>query len=190
MTQQHELIALVDMDGTIADYDGQMKRDLELMRGPDESEVTVGFHDDPPHIEARKNAIKKQPGWWRNLPKLNRGFHVVEVLREHGFKLMILTKGPYNATSSWTEMVEWCREHISDAQMIIAEDKGVVYGKLLVDDWPPYVKRWLQWRPRGLVIMPDQPWNQDCNHPNILRYRGIEDDAELLKRLQAIRPKG
>ena len=40
-----ERIALIDMDGTIADYDGQMRRDLELMRGPGESDVIVGFHD-------------------------------------------------------------------------------------------------------------------------------------------------
>lgn len=186
MDTPNERIALIDMDGTIADYDGQMRRDLDLMRSPGESDVIVGFHDDPPHIEARKNAIKRQPNWWRNLPRLEDGFEIVDALRGYGFKLMILTKGPYNTTSSWTEKVDWCRVHIRDAQITITEDKGLVYGKVLVDDWPPYVTRWLEWRPRGLVIMPDRPWNKDFNHPNVFRYRGDADAAELVTRLQRI----
>jgi 5'(3')-deoxyribonucleotidase len=184
--RKHEAVALIDMDGTLADFDGQMQRDLESMRGPGESQTIIGFHGDPPHIEARKNAIKRQPHWWRKLPKLEKGFNIVTMLRTHGFKLMILTKGPYNTTASWTEKVDWCREHIPDAQITVTEDKGLVYGKLLVDDWPLYIKRWLEWRPRGLVIMPDQPWNQNFEHPNVFRYRGDADDVELKMRLQKI----
>jgi hypothetical protein len=99
---------------------------------------------------------------------------------------MILTKGPYNATSAWTEKVQWCREHIYYVPITITEDKSLVYGKVLVDDWPPYVTQWLEWRPRGLVIMPDQPWNQDFIHPNVFRYRGHQDDIDLKARLKQI----
>jgi len=179
-----ERIALIDMDGTIADLDGQMQQDLEKMRSPGEPPFVPGPQDDPPHIEARKNAIKRQPGWWRHLPTLRDGFRIVHALQEAGFSLMILTKGPYKTTSAWTEKVDWCREHIPDAQVTIGEDKGLVYGAVLVDDWPLYIQGWLAHRPRGLVIMPDQPWNKDFHHPNVFRYRGPEDDLGMEQRIQ------
>jgi|GEM_PF-4745712 len=40
-----------------------------------------------------------------------------------------------------------------------------------------YIERWLTWRPRGLVIMPAQPWNEDFRHSNVLRYNGKNLDA-------------
>jgi hypothetical protein len=39
-----------------------------------------------------------------------------------------------------------------------------------VDDWPDYITRWLQWRPRGLVIMPDRPNNKGFDHPQVHRF--------------------
>ena len=49
------------------------------------------------------------------------------------------------------EKVQWCDRHLADFphQITITMDKGLVYGKLLVDDWPDYVLRWLRWRKRG-----------------------------------------
>lgn len=182
-----EAVALIDMDGTLADYDGQMRQDLLPVMNPAEVFPALGPNDDLPHIEARKNLIKRQPGWWRKLPKLADGFHILDVLRALDFRLMILTKGPYSTTAAWTEKVEWCREHVPDAQVSIVEDKGLVYGKVLVDDWPPYIIRWLEWRPRGLVVMPDRPWNQGFKHPNVLRYRGQEDEDDLRIQLDLIR---
>ena len=52
-----------------------------------------------------------------------------------------------------------------------------------MDDWPEYIKPWLEWRPRGLVIMPDQPWNQDFEHPQVVRHTDdnlAEVEARLL----------
>lgn len=182
-----EQVALIDMDGTLADFDGQMQRDLDAMRSPDEPPFITGPQDDLPYIEARKNAIKKQPGWWLNLPELTDGFRILHELRLLGFSLMILTKGPFKTTSAWSEKVDWCRTHVPDAKVTISEDKGLVYGKLLVDDWPPYCLRWLEWRPRGLVIMPDRAWNQGVTHPNIFRYTGTEENhKELVQRLKKI----
>ena len=55
-------------------------------------------------------------------------------------------------------------------------DKGLVYGKMLVDDHPEYVLRWLKWRKRGFVIMPDQPWNQGFEHDQLYRYVGNREE--------------
>ena len=172
-------IALIDMDGTVVDYDGQMRVDLERLRAPSEPHYDLlGPGDHPSYIEARMSLIKRQPGWWRNLPKLQVGMQIVEILRSMKFSLHILTKGPYKTTTAWTEKVDWARENLPDAQITITEEKGLVYGKVLVDDWPPYVESWLKNRPRGLVIMPAHPWNAHIVHPNIVRFDGTRETYE------------
>ena len=174
--KQSERIALIDMDGSVADFDSAMQRDLESLRAPGEEPYVAGpgQENTPPHIKRRKSLIKQQPGWWRGLARHEPGFLLVKLLRDLEFQLHVLTKGPWNTTSAWTEKVEWCREHLPDAQVTITEDKGLVYGKVLVDDYPPYVEAWLAHRPRGLVLMPAWPWNVGAfvDHPNVIRFDG------------------
>lgn len=186
---KEEPLALLDMDGTVADFDGQLQKDLAKMRGPGEPDSYEGFHRDPPHIEARKDAIKRVPGWWRNLPPLNDGFHIYNTLIAEGYRIMVATKGPATTTGAWTEKLDWCRAHLPEALVTICEDKSLVYGRILVDDWPSYAQDWLEHRPRGLVIMPDRAWNQQFSHPNCFRYvQGVNDD-ELLQRIRAAKDR-
>lgn len=184
-----EPIALVDMDGTLCDYAGEMNRELALLRSPDEPDV--GLHhgpDEPAWLRARRQLIQQRPGWWRELPRLERGFAVVEVMRRLWFDLHILTKGPWGNAVAWSEKVSWCRAHVPDATLHISEDKGLVYGKVLMDDYPGYIARWLAWRPRGLVIMPVWSWNHDAfaDDPRVLPFDGT-NLAEVEDRLWAVR---
>ncbi len=180
-----EAIALVDLDGTLCDYNGVMARDLAKLASPDEpTEFPIG-EPRPGWHKARSQLIKAQPGWWRNLPRHEPGFQVLKQMRALHFNIHILTKGPW-MSSAWKEKVEWCREHVPDASIHISEDKGLIYGKVLMDDWPPYIRRWLQWRPRGLVIMPAWPWNAEFQHPNVIRFDGSNLD-EINRRLWEVR---
>lgn len=169
-----EKIALVDMDGTLCDFDGAMKRDLGLLASPGEP-VHEGKDrkDWPPHIKARRNLIKRQPGWWRNLSVMQDGYVIVCAMRELGYRVHILTQGPRNTPSAWTEKVEWCQDVLGpvgdDYDITITRDKGIAYGRVLMDDWPEYGLRWLENRPRGLLLLPDRPWNQGFEHPNCVR---------------------
>jgi 5'(3')-deoxyribonucleotidase len=190
-----ELIALIDMDGTVADFDGQMKQDLATLASPEEGRTLPTSPDDtqePAWLVARKRLIKSVPGWWENLPVHEPGRQIVQILADAGFDLMVLTKGPYQATHAWAEKVAWCRKHLPGVPVTITEDKGLVYGKVLVDDWPPYGLRWLEWRPRGLLIIPAQPWNRLDQYPaylhgNLFRYTGPSDRDALVQRLSHIR---
>jgi 5'-nucleotidase len=185
-------IALFDLDGTLANFDKSMSRELEKLRGPNEDpRLDDTMYEDVPHIKARRLLIKSQPGFWRKLePTAYCGlFHMV---KNHGYECYVLTKGPRKVPGAWSEKVEWVGEHFPGTRIIISEEKGLVYGRVLVDDWPPYVLSWLEWRPRGLVVMPAQPWNDPtrvadgawmANHPQIVRYRGYEDNALLSARL-------
>jgi hypothetical protein len=182
-----DLIALIDMDGTVADFDGAMIRELKRLASPGEPPVIGedGLYIDAPHIRARRKLIRSQPGFWRSLKPYKPGFEILAVLEELGFKCHVLTKGPAHEPAGWAEKVEWCRKHLHGMPIVISEDKSLVYGKVLVDDWPDYYFGWLKHRPRGLVIAPAQAWNGDTWNPQVVRYDG-ENLYEVRKHLQQI----
>jgi 5'-nucleotidase len=162
--------ALVDLDGTIADYEGSLRSKLAPLMSPGEREVSeADFRDPPPWIEARMDLVKSQPGFWRGLPRIEDGFRVLELIVASGFRTSILTKGPKKAKLAWTEKVEWCEENVPHLRVTVGHDKGLVYGRLLFDDYPVYIQRWLKHRPRGVVLMLDAPINHGFEHPQVIR---------------------
>jgi len=182
MTEQP--IALIDMDGTVADYDNAMREGYDKMLAPGEMpfyEATrkYGRNQWPEHLWNRMDAIKRQAGWWRHLPRHQMGMEIVELLRTMGFKLHIATQGPSTKSAAWAEKLEWAREVIPDADVHITENKSLLYGKVLVDDWPPFATDWLKHRPRGMVIMPDAHYNRDFQHPQVFKYTyGMQKQLE------------
>lgn len=178
MNKQPEPIALIDMDGTLCDYDGAMTKAMSAIAGPNDR---LYWHDDAPaYMIERKRMIQSLPGFWRNLQPLLTGVSILGILQDLKFKMNVLTKGPSNrSVNAWSEKVEWCRQNLPGIPVTITEDKGLVYGKILVDDWPRYIERWLEWRPRGQVFMPAQPWNRDFSHPNVIRVG--DKDLDLVR---------
>jgi 5'(3')-deoxyribonucleotidase len=167
-------VALIDLDGTVADFDKSMSVQLKLLESPGEKDLIVdSVCDSPTYIQARRDLIKNQSGFWRNLERIELGFQIVEDLRSTGFSLHVLTKAPSKGLQAWTEKAQWCEANLPDASISITHDKSLVYGRILVDDYPPYFEEWLKWRPRGLVICVAQPWNHNSyGLPNVFRYDG------------------
>ena len=177
-------IALFDMDGTLCAYMRQLNRDLAEIASPEDPPFK-SFDDIEPFMSKRIDLIRSVPGWWQNLPKLEIGYDVLLAASEMGFDIHILTKGPWLITAAWTEKVIWCRQNIPheiDFHTTITEDKSLVYGRVLVDDYPQYIESWLASRPRGLVIMPAHDYNEDFKHPNVCRYDGT-NKSEMKDRL-------
>lgn len=171
-------IALLDMDGTVADWDGAVRRDLAKMQGPNDPpipEVMDTFHG---LLKPRIDIIKSQPGWWRNLEPLPFGFHIKALLDTVGYNVQVLTKGPGKYPAAWGEKVEWCAKWLPGTMVNIVSDKSLFYGKVLVDDYPPYVLKWLTARPRGLVIMPWHPWNDEFEHDRCIHYDGSQESYD------------
>jgi 5'-nucleotidase len=163
-------IALIDLDGTLADFDGAMLAALKKLAAPGE-EVNTDQTNELPHIKARRRLIKSVPGFWSGLPRIEDGFIVLNILRVMGFSLNILSKGPNSNPKAWAEKVQWAQREVPDAAVTITEDKSLTYGKVLFDDWPGYVEPWLEHRPRGLVIMIEHEWNQDYYHARVFKWR-------------------
>jgi hypothetical protein len=185
-------IALFDIDGSLADYDGALIRDLEELRSPGEPPVTgqsMWELAKQEHIAARMRLIKSQPGWWLGLTPIPMGMQILELCRRSGFDIHILTKGPKRLPNAWEEKVQWCQRYINEAVDIhITSDKGLVYGKLLYDDYPDYVLRWLRHRPRGLGIMPVTAHNGDFAHPNVVKWDGT-NLAEVTRAIAAAKAR-
>ena len=172
-------IALVDMDQTLCDYEGTIKNKIkEYLQNQDLVICNLDYY------EEIASKIKKTPGFWKTLPEIELGFKIINILKSYGYDIHVLTKGPYNTTSAWTEKVEWCREHLPGVPVTITENKSLVYGKILVDDWPEYCEQWLKHRPRGQVIMPAYSYNEGFDK----KYHGrvIRTDGTNLNRVEEI----
>ena len=179
MTEKSEkLVALIDLDGTLADFDAGLLEGLKSLLSPIEwaNPQGVNFRDQAPWYKARKHLICRQPGFWLNLPRIETGFAITQLLEDLGYQLHVLTKGPSYAENAWTEKKAWTRQHLPQAKITITEEKGLVYGKILFDDWVPYINDWLAFRPRGTVLMLDQLWNQGFEHPQVIRIMKDQTD--------------
>lgn len=168
-----ENIALLDMDGTVCDWHNQLERDLRSLLGPDRDRLPAETLTKIEHL------IRKQSGWYLGLEPLPLGFAIAETLREIGFTIMVATKATPKAANAWSEKAAWCMKHLPYAHVTVSEDKTLLYGKILVDDYEKFAAPWLQRRPRGYVILPDQPWNQGYEHPRVKRVKTVQDVADL-----------
>jgi hypothetical protein len=147
--------------------------DMEKIQSPFDPPIRRHDDNEPAYISERKRLIRSQRNWWVKLEKMQLGFDIYELAREIGFNINVLTKGPWTCPHAWAEKVIWCRNHLhGDVKITISEDKSIVYGRVLVDDYEPYVSGWLNYRPRGLVIMPKNEENAHINHPQVVIYDG------------------
>lgn len=182
MTMIEKPLALIDMDGTLADFASALTARIKELASPNE--------EPGPWIKARSRLVKNTPGFWLGLERLPVGFAILERVMAAGFDTHVLTKGPNNAANAWTEKLQWCARHLPDVPVTITKEKSLVYGRVLVDDWPPYFEGWLNRRPRGLVIIPAQPWNEGYEHPNAIRCDGsVKSLNEVTARLVQARDR-
>lgn len=186
-------IALFDMDGSLADYTTALVNDLELLRSPEEDKITeenIWEADKLPHIQFRMRLIKRQPGWWLKLRPLPAGLEVWDLCKRFGFKNTILTKGPKKHSNAWDEKLQWCQKFLDpEVDVHIVSDKSGQYGKLLYDDYPEYMLKWLKHRPRGLGIMPVTPVSKGFSHPQVIMYRGVEDMEKLIRVIKQVKER-
>lgn len=187
---QYKPISLVDMDGTIVQYEQALLEDVRALTSyPEQAEITYrtgkrwftcvaemeAYH---PLLEYRATLVKKQPNWWINLKPIEPALSFIRVLEDMGFQCHILTKGPRRNPAAWTEKVRWIDKHLGENYPInIVTNKELFYGKLLFDDWPAYCEKWLESRPRGLVIMPEASHNKYYSHDRVIKLNCNVDSS-------------
>jgi len=192
-------IALFDMDGTLANYNFGIYRDLIKFAPEEWKEYIDKYYDcswkleETLWIKAATKVIKRQPGWWINLPKLQLGWDVLSISESIGFQTQILTKGPWGNAVAWKEKVEWVWKHfdgprnspplsIVSGSNVVEEAKEGVYGRVLVEDYVSYLEPWLKRRPRGLGVLIDNESNRGWSHDRAVRYTG-DNKEEVTRRM-------
>lgn len=191
-------IALFDMDGTIANYEVGMRDAFRNITG---KELPGDLHDRMPVYDLNcMSMIKSQVGWWKNLKPIPSGLELMEYCVELGAHIHILTQAPRDVPFAWGEKYEWCLEHVSPIysnfsiavvrggarngeENLYGIGKGTVYGRVLVDDYPPFMDAWLANRKNGLGIMPKAALNGAYEHPQVIRMGAEWKTPELVERL-------
>lgn len=170
---KEDLIALVDMDGTLFDYEGSLKNELAKLRSPFEKEIGFNFKENPKYIQNRIDLITGYESFWADMPKFKLGWDVLEILQDLDYQIDILTQGPRRNPVAWSGKKKCIDKHFGeDFNITQTRNKGRVYGKVLVDDFPGYIENWLRWRKNGQVIMPANDFNQDFKNSQVIRYDG------------------
>lgn len=165
------------MDDTVCDYTGKFTSDLKTISCEADKDYIDSCDGDISKICKNKifnnsrRMITSQVGWWKSLPVNIGSMSFVLGLNEIGYELNILTKGPFNKPFAWSEKVEWIENNFGNKyklkyNMNIVSDKSLFYGKILFDDYVPYVKAWLRKRPRGFAFLPESPSNANFKHKN------------------------
>lgn len=184
-----DLIALFDMDDTLFDYRGSLRTELEKIRSPDESDIPLNFQEYPEYLRNRIRLITSSESFWSEMPKLQLGWNILKIAQELDYRIMILTQGPQKKPMAWSGKKRCIDKHFGETcDITLTRDKGLVYGKLLVDDFPAYGERWLKWRKRGHVIMPANDSNIGYQHLQVTRYDGTNLD-EVRKIFQEMKDK-
>jgi hypothetical protein len=182
-------VALWDLDRSLADYDGAMIRDLNKIRSPEEEPFTPAnvWTKRAHYIHERMEMIKNIPGWWRKLDPILKGFAVYHLAVKLGFHNIVLTRGT-RKSHIWAEKLDWSMDNLGENIEVhcVTGEKSRVYGKVLYDDYPPFVTGWLEHRPRGLAIMPvgkhTQP-HEIHKHPNVILWDGQQPTFDYIERM-------
>jgi len=176
----NERVALFDMDGTICDYVGSMKNELEKLRAPDEPMIDpfkIGNNPKYQYLWDRMELIKSDENWWANLPKYELGFDILAITRELGYYNEILTQAPKTNPAALAGKLRWILKNLDeDTDFTMTRNKSRHYGRVLVDDYPGFVIPWLEHRLRGLVIMPSNEYNKGFTHEQVVIYDGQNKD--------------
>ena len=149
-----ENIALFDLDGTLCDYDKSLSEKLEMLRFTNEPVFKLPLRDDiPSYIKERADLIRASEKWWEELPKFRLGWDILEVARELEYRIVILTQGPRRNPASWSGKKKWIDKNLgSDVDITMTRDKGLVYGKVLVESALDSVERTIDTLRREVIL--------------------------------------
>ncbi|MEK6853610.1 MAG: hypothetical protein AABX64_02910 [Nanoarchaeota archaeon] len=184
-------VALFDMDGTICDYVGSMKLELDRLRAPNEPRLDPFKIDNDPkyqYLWDRMDLIKSDENWWANLPRYTLGFDILAITKELGYYNEVLTQAPKTNPAALAGKLRWILNNLdADTDFTMTRNKSRHYGRVLVDDYPGFVLPWLEHRPRGLVIMPSNEYNQGFNHKQVIIYDGQNKDQVREELIESMR---
>jgi hypothetical protein len=174
MKDDYDRIALFDLDGVLANYEGGVENSVKI-NWKGEVPENLDSEDISQELKQKIREWRTEKGWWFKLKPIQSGIELVKICKKIGFRIHILTQVPKDSINAWSEKYEWCERYIKPIDpeytlSITRGGKGLHYGRVFVDDWPPFMESWINHRPRGVGIMPDKFCNKDYSHKNIIKF--------------------
>jgi 5'-nucleotidase len=140
-----QTVILVDQDGVLADFDGEFLRRWQRMY-PNlpyvQLEQRTGFFisdDYPTELIEQVQTIYNSPGFIVNLPPIPGGLEALRAMRREGYIIKICTAQIPGNRDCLTEKQDWIVDYLGKEwvkDLIIANDKTMIYGQILIDDKP------------------------------------------------------
>lgn len=177
---------LLDIDGVLADWTGQVKRVVELHGGT--MDITRWFKRQslPAAIQVNVFRIIAAPGFAASLPVLPGAIEAVQQLRKAGHTVQFVTS-LWNCPTWVHDRNHWLVRHklcSAPSGVIYAKEKFMVKGDVFVDDKPENVVAWKQEWPLGVPVLWHQPWNESFNalETNINHFNDWDKLIEIVER--------
>lgn len=165
-------VLLLDQDGVMADFEGEFLRrwrERYSDKHPGiEHEDRRGFHlreDYPVALHPFIGAIQQEAGFFRALPPLPGAVDAFHTMSAR-YDTFLCTSPLSGNRFCPSEKFEWVEEHLGTEalrRVILAKDKTLVHGDVLVDDKPTIVGiRQPSWK----HVIYDAPYNQQRTSPS------------------------
>lgn len=160
------MIVLVDMDNVLADFD-QRIADIWKKKYPDlpfvdlSKKKTFYLEDSmPQEYSPLIEEIFLQKGFFLSLPVIYGAIEALKYLEQKGHIVRICTAPILRNKYCASEKLEWIKNHLGrdfGRRVIIAKDKTLIHGDILIDD-KPHVEGEIS--PVWEHIVFSKPWNQ------------------------------
>ncbi len=168
--QTSSKIILVDLDGPLADLEGNFLRHWRE-QFPNEEFIPFDqrknffLRDDYPyHLKSKTEEILRADGFFSDLPEVDGGREAIFALRDAGHSVVICTSDIFANKTGLRDKRIWVLEHFGEdfaKSMIFTRDKTYIFGKYLIDD-KPLIHGALE--PAWEHVIFDQPFNRETSH--------------------------
>jgi len=168
------MIILLDQDGVLADFEDGFRSIWQIRMGHEFPALLPAarrsfYVDDdyPAHHVPMLEQIMTEQGFYRNLPLMPGAVEAIRILQSLGHEVVICTSPHSQNRFCIQEKLEWVEEHLGIEfvrKVIIAKDKTLVHGDVLIDDRPQITGIC---QPTWRHILYDQPYNRSSATPRV-----------------------
>ena len=175
------MLVLVDMDGVLADFEGHLMdtwraRYPGLFDLPREERRTFYLSRQfPTEQRGKLFQIMYSSGFFAALPPIPGGRQALEDMQDLGWEVFLCSSPLIGNPTGASDKFAWVEEHLGKewrGRLILASDKTLVHGDILIDDRPE-VKGVAQ--PSWEHVLYDQPYNREIKGQRRLTWADWKD---------------